>query len=247
MVDGARGARHVLLPRVTSGFAAVSSLFVATERASDLGSRGADVHVHNAAVGPARPHPLEDVVEVLGEQGGRQSLGHGVVQSNTFLEGADLESVEDRNEGLVVHDLRVRGHLNDGGLHEVARAVHDLAAAQDFAALLQRRGDGLLVLLDGLLGVQRAAEGLGIQGRADVHRPIGSDQLLQELVVDLLVEQHTALGRAPLTSRPHSPAHRHTTHGEETHAYPKRVARNAKSKSALSSTIIALFPPNSRI
>src|SRR5256885_12604550 len=47
---GVGGAAHVGLPRVGAGFAAAAGLLLAPEGAADLGARGADVDVGDAAI-----------------------------------------------------------------------------------------------------------------------------------------------------------------------------------------------------
>src|SRR5215218_362262 len=49
-VDRAGLAAHVGFPGVGAGFAASSGLLLSSEGSADLGSRGADVHVGDAAV-----------------------------------------------------------------------------------------------------------------------------------------------------------------------------------------------------
>ena len=51
VVDGVGGAAHVGFPGVGAGFAATAGFLLATEGAADLGARGADVDVGDAAVG----------------------------------------------------------------------------------------------------------------------------------------------------------------------------------------------------
>ena len=50
---------------------------------------------------------LEDVVEVLGEEWGREALVDLVVPGDGLLEGLALEHVHDRGEGLSVDNWNV--------------------------------------------------------------------------------------------------------------------------------------------
>ena len=106
VVDGARGAPHVLLPRVRPALPAVAGLLVPAKRAANLGAAGAAVDVHDAAVGPERAHPRLRPAHVPGEEGGRQPLRHAIVHGDRLLKRAKLEHVQDRHKQL---------RLDDGG------------------------------------------------------------------------------------------------------------------------------------
>src|SRR5579862_4829832 len=51
IVHGVGGPAHVGLPAVGAGFAAAAGLLFAAERPADLGARGTDIDVGDAAIG----------------------------------------------------------------------------------------------------------------------------------------------------------------------------------------------------
>ena len=81
VVHGVGGAAHVGLPAVGAGLAAAAGLLLAAERAADLGARGADVDVGDAAVGALRRDEQLGLAQVVGEDRRRQALRHVVLQA----------------------------------------------------------------------------------------------------------------------------------------------------------------------
>ena len=75
------------------------------------------------------------------------------------------------------------------------------------AALLLRRGDGLLVVLDGLGVDQGAHQGVLVEGVADGDAAVGLDQFVDHVVGDGRVEEEPAEGGAALTGGPDGGEH----------------------------------------
>lgn len=67
VVDRASGATHVLLPRVTAGFATTAGFLLASEGATNFSSGRANVAVDEAAVTSSWTDPLEHILQVLCE------------------------------------------------------------------------------------------------------------------------------------------------------------------------------------
>src|SRR6185369_1026812 len=90
-VDGAGLAAHVGFPGVGAGFAASSGLFLSSEGAADLGSRGSDVDVGDAAVAAGRGEEALGGAHVEGEDGGGEALGDVVVETDGLVQVVELE------------------------------------------------------------------------------------------------------------------------------------------------------------
>eukprot|EP00047_Mylnosiga_fluctuans_P013855 m.33831 g.33831 ORF g.33831 m.33831 type:complete len:546 (+) comp5145_c1_seq1:34-1671(+) len=197
-VDGAGGAAHVLLPRVAAGLAAAAGLLLAAEGTADLSTGRGNVHVDDATVRAEGAGPLEDALQVLGEEAAGQALARLVVDRDGLVEALALHDIEDGHEGLLQHDLGVVLDGDDRRLHKVARAGDGLAAGEDLTALGDCALDGGLVVLDGRLGVQRAAQDAGMQGVADLDLLVRRKQTRRHLVVHRLVQDQAAGGGAAL-------------------------------------------------
>src|SRR5690242_11280017 len=68
-VDRIGLSAHVDLPCVGAGFTAAAGFLFAAERAADLGTRGADVDVGDAAVGTGRRKEALGRLHIVGEDG----------------------------------------------------------------------------------------------------------------------------------------------------------------------------------
>src|SRR5262245_8840348 len=77
-VDRRRLPAHVRLPAVGAGLAAAASILLPAEGAADLGARGANVHVGDAAVAADRREELLGVLQAVGEDRRRQAVVRGV-------------------------------------------------------------------------------------------------------------------------------------------------------------------------
>src|SRR5262245_49048280 len=75
-INGVGLAPHVGLPRVRAGLAPPTGFFFAPERAADLRSGGADVHVGNPTITAQRRQKLLAMPKMIGKQRGRQPLRH---------------------------------------------------------------------------------------------------------------------------------------------------------------------------
>ena len=85
---------------------------------------------------------LDGGVEVLGVDGGGETVCAGVAELDGVLLGLELGDRADRAEDLLLHDLHVFCDVGeDGGLDEVALVTLALAASLD-------GGTGVLACLD---------------------------------------------------------------------------------------------------
>lgn len=100
------------------------------------------VGVHPHGSGTERIRDLDGGVQVLGVDGGRETVGGGVAETDGLLLGLELGDGADRAEDLLLHNLHVLGDVGEnGGLDEVALVA--LAVATDLDL-----GTGLLACLD---------------------------------------------------------------------------------------------------
>mmetsp|Transcript_55836 Transcript_55836/g.109297 ORF Transcript_55836/g.109297 Transcript_55836/m.109297 type:complete len:484 (+) Transcript_55836:1199-2650(+) len=205
-VDGARHSAHVLFPCVTPGLSAASRLLLTPERSPDLRPRGADVHVHQTAVAAPVAGPSEHVLHRLGIQRRRQPLRNGVVQSDGFLEGGDLDEVQERSEYFLLHDRLVVADLTHCGLDEKPGPVaQGLPSAENLSPLGLGLLDGVEEPLPGSVVVERTAESALLQGVANRNSCVCLHEAALDLVVHLLVHEQPPQARAPLPTRPHCP------------------------------------------
>src|SRR5690606_11752239 len=117
VVDGVGGAAHVVAPGVGTGFAAAARFFFTTEGAADFRAGRADVDVGNAAVGTGGRQEGFSFAQVVGEDGGRQALGHAVLQGKRVGKFLVAHHVQDGRESLVADDVGLARHFGDGGAH----------------------------------------------------------------------------------------------------------------------------------
>jgi hypothetical protein len=124
-----------LLPGVTSGFAASSGFLFATKSTSNLSTGSANVAVDNAAITSLGTNPLEHVLQVLGKESRRETLGHSVVHLDGLVESLELHYVHDRGKNLVLYYRGVVANFNNGGHHIVALSRDHFSAAENLSSL----------------------------------------------------------------------------------------------------------------
>src|SRR5262245_34568765 len=146
VVDRVGRAAHVGLPCIGARLAPAAGFLLAAERAADLRAAGPDVHVDDAAVAAARRHEALGFADVIGEDARSEALRHGVVPCDHFLELAIRRRIQDRGEGLAMHDGGLPRHLHERRARVIPAAAaarrHALAAvnrAALLARLLERR------------------------------------------------------------------------------------------------------------
>ena len=144
-----------MLPSIATRLSATTCLFLASEGASNLGTRGAYVAVYDSAVASTWAYPSEHCLKALGEDGRREALRHLVVVCDGFLKSLELEHVEDWSKDFLLDNWSVVSNCRDGWEDVVARPIgDDLASKEDFAALSFYRFNSFLVLLHSSLGVK---------------------------------------------------------------------------------------------
>jgi hypothetical protein len=120
-VDRVGLAAHVGLPGVGAGLAAAAGVLLAAEGAADLGAAGADVHVGDAAVAAAWERKRSASQQVVGEDRLDRPCGTSLCRRDRLVEVSYFDHVEDRREGLVLHDRHVCCRaFDDRGLDEAA-------------------------------------------------------------------------------------------------------------------------------
>src|SRR5215831_5654059 len=85
-VDGVGLAAHVGLPGVRAGLAPAASVLLSTERAADLGARGTEVDVGDAAVAACGGEEGLCALQPIGEQRRGQTVGGGVLLRDRLTE-----------------------------------------------------------------------------------------------------------------------------------------------------------------
>lgn len=119
-----------------------TGLLVTTERKSGV--------KHVVAVNPDGSslkllHKLHGGVDVLGVDGGSETVLSVVSDLGDLVESRELSDGSDRAENLLLHDLHVRLDVGDDGrLNEVTLVTLTLTTALDLAALLLAGPGGLL-------------------------------------------------------------------------------------------------------
>ena len=139
VVHGLGGAAHVVFPSVAAGLAAAAGFFLAAEGPADLGARGADVDVGDAAVAARGREEQFGLADFVGEDRRRQALRDVVLQRDRFVEVLVRHDVEDRGEGFLLDHLGVGRDADERGF-DVGAALGDArsgrpAAADDRTAL----------------------------------------------------------------------------------------------------------------
>src|SRR5262245_31902051 len=79
IVDGVCLAAHVIFPGIAAALASAPGFLFPTERAANFRAARAGVDVGNPAIAAARAQEFLRLAEIVGEDAGAESLGHGVV------------------------------------------------------------------------------------------------------------------------------------------------------------------------
>src|SRR5262249_45660970 len=155
-----------------------AGVLLAAERATDLGAGGAEVDVSDAAVAAGGGEEGLCTLQAIGEQRRRQTVGRGVLVRDRLLQRVDLNEIQDRREGLGLHDRPFIPRADDGGLDEVTGALEYVTAVEDLAARAARGAHRRLVALDCLWIDQRPHQGAALERIADTYLAVGMHQAL---------------------------------------------------------------------
>src|ERR1051325_11391636 len=79
VIDRVGLAAHVALPGVAAALPSAAGFLLAAERAADLRAARAGGDVGHAAVAAANAEELLGLAHVVGENGGTEALGHGIL------------------------------------------------------------------------------------------------------------------------------------------------------------------------
>ena len=156
----------------------------------------------------------------------------GVLLRDGLVERVDRDHVQDRREGFGLHDRPVVARADDGRLDEVARPLERpcrRTSSSPPAAL--RRCDRRLVALDRRAIDQRAHQRAGSSGSPMRHLRVGVHQAPLQLGRDRA--ECTNTRRVVVQRWPAVPT------------APNTMAGTARSRFAVSSTMMALLPPSS--
>src|SRR5690606_23191136 len=86
VVDGVGLAAHIGPPRIRARFPATAGFLLAAEGAADLGARGADVDVGDAAVRTGRRQEALGGLQAASEDRRRQALRHVVLHRDRVVQ-----------------------------------------------------------------------------------------------------------------------------------------------------------------
>src|SRR5215470_8441309 len=104
-VDSVGLAAHVCLPGIRARLAAAPGILLSAECTTDLGTRGTEVHVGDAAVATDRRQEGFGALQAVREDRGGQTVCRGVLLGERLLQGIDRNHVQDRPERFGLHDL----------------------------------------------------------------------------------------------------------------------------------------------
>ena len=162
---------------------------------------------------PGRREEGLRVLQAVGEQRRGQAVAEPLLQPDRLLERVDRDQVQNRCEGLVLHDRPVVAREHDRRLDEVARALSAWPPVQQLAAGgLRACASAALKALDRRRVDQRAHQRVGIERIADAHLPVGVHQAQLEFRCDrargpstrrVLVQRWPAVPTAPNTMARH--------------------------------------------
>src|SRR5438445_4374373 len=79
-------AAHITFPRITAAFAPTAGVYLAAERAADLRTARAGVHVRDSTIAPDRADEFLRLAHVVCENGTGQALRDAVLDCNRFIE-----------------------------------------------------------------------------------------------------------------------------------------------------------------
>src|SRR6185312_5090216 len=129
-VDGVGLAAHVGPPGIGARLAAAAGILLPAEGATDLGARGADVDVGDAAVAAGAGEEELGVLQAVGEEGRAQAVGRRILLGDGLFDRLDRNDVENGAEGLGLHDGPVVAGADECRLDEVTGARKGPAAMQ---------------------------------------------------------------------------------------------------------------------
>src|SRR6185312_15869200 len=97
-VDGVGLAAHVGPPGIGARLAAAAGVLLPAEGAADLGARGADVDVGNAAVAARAGEEELGVLQPVGEERGAEAVGRRVLLGDGLFDRIDRDEVQNGTE-----------------------------------------------------------------------------------------------------------------------------------------------------
>lgn len=153
VVERAGGAAHVLLPGIASAFSAAACLFFASKGASDFCAGGSNVAVDDSTVATEGTYPLEEVLDVLSEEGGGKTLGYFVVVLDCLFKGFEFEHIDNGCKNLILHNRGVVVDGDDSGLDVISGASNHFSTTENLTTLLLNFNEAIYVLLDATLGM----------------------------------------------------------------------------------------------
>jgi len=142
---------------------------------------------------------LDGGVEVLGVDGGGETVAGRVADLDDLVDILELGDRSDRSEDLLVHNLHVRGHIReDGGLNEVALFAVPLSSNLDDGSLLLSVFDVAHDAVELELRDLGSLESGAVERVADDVLADPLLELLGEGVVDRLLDVDARTGAAAL-------------------------------------------------
>jgi hypothetical protein len=215
-VHGAGLAAHVDLPAVRTALAAAAGLLLAAEGAADLGAGGADVDVGDAAVAAERREEALGGAHVGVKIAELRPCGTSLLHAIASSTSSDRHHVEDRCEGLLLHDRQHRRAAHDRRLHVGAAGLGPAPArlppTTTSPPCAFGGGDRVVEALGRGLVDQRPDQRLLVERVADAHTAVGLHEAALQLVDHVFVHEQAARRRAALAGgadrAEHDRAHR---------------------------------------
>src|SRR6516164_10846144 len=134
-------------------------------------------------------------------------MRRGVLPLDRLMERSHPNQVENRREGLGLHDLPLVARAHDRRLDEVAGTLEDVAAVQDLTARTARGAHRTLVALDRLRIDERSHQRALLERIADADLGVRVYQAPLELRSDRLVGKDATRRGATLARRADGPEH----------------------------------------
>ncbi len=207
---------HIGFPGIRAGFSPAARLFFTAECPADLGAGSADVHIGDAAIGAGHGKEPFRIAQIASHNGRGKSLWHPVLQGDGLFDRAVFDQVQDRGEGLVLHDLPMIFNLCDAGFYVtaalVAGAFKHTAFHQESAAVLFDFIDSFEIVFNGVFVNQRSDVVVRVERIADAKLRIGFDQGSFHLIVYAFVDNQATGGRATLPCSADRSEHRAGEH-----------------------------------
>ena len=143
--------------------------------------------------------------QVVGEDGGTQTLGHGVLPGDGVVEVFVGDDVKDRGEGFFVDDFVMSLGFGDARGDVAAAGIffprQFFTAIKDLPAFGFQFGDGFLHRVNRGQIDQRPHQGAGFERVADGHLFVSGDESFGPFLLDGFVDDDPAGGGATLASR----------------------------------------------